>query len=57
MTTAALSIRVAVSALLTVRAEYVGPRRRVYVFKPLTVVFVILIALQTKSDAPNLYKI
>jgi uncharacterized membrane protein YhhN len=57
MTTAALSILVAVSALLTIRAEYAGPRRRVYVFKPLTIAFVILIALQAKSGAPNLYKI
>jgi uncharacterized membrane protein YhhN len=57
MTTAALSILVAVSALLTVRAEDAGARRRVYVFKPLAVVFVILIALHTKFATPGPYKI
>jgi len=57
MTTAVLSILAALSALLTVRAEYCGPRRRVYLFKPLTVVLVILVALQTKNAAPGPYKI
>jgi uncharacterized membrane protein YhhN len=54
--TAALSLLVLASALLTIRAEYTGPRRHVYVFKPLTVVFIILIALQTKFAAPPSYK-
>jgi uncharacterized membrane protein YhhN len=57
MTTAVLSIFGAVCALLTVRAEYGGTRRRVYVFKPLTVVLIILVALETKSAAPDAYKI
>jgi len=56
MTTAVLSLLVLASALLNVRAEYKGPRRQVYVFKPLTVVLVILIALQTKFAAAPLYK-
>jgi uncharacterized membrane protein YhhN len=57
MTTAVLSILVLVSALLTIRAEYRGPRRQVYVFKPLTVVFAILIALQAKPCAPETYRV
>jgi uncharacterized membrane protein YhhN len=53
----ALAASVSVSALLTIRAEYKGSRRQVYVFKPLTVVLVILIALQNKfAAAPPLYK-
>jgi uncharacterized membrane protein YhhN len=55
--TVVLSLLVLASALLTIRAEYKGARRQVYVFKPLTVVLVILIALQTKSAAASpLYK-
>ena len=56
MTTAVLSLLVLASALLNIRAEYKGPRRQVYVFKPLTVVLVILIALQTKFAAAPPYK-
>jgi uncharacterized membrane protein YhhN len=56
MTTNVLSILVALSALLAVRAEYGGPRRRVYVFKPLAVVFVILVALQSEFGTPGAYK-
>src|SRR2546421_7807167 len=56
MTTAVLSLLVLASALLNIRAEYKGPRRQVYVFKPLTVIFVILIALQTKFAAAPPYK-
>jgi uncharacterized membrane protein YhhN len=55
--TVILSLLVLASALLTIRAEYKGARRQVYVFKPLTVVLVILIALQTKSAVTSpLYK-
>jgi uncharacterized membrane protein YhhN len=53
MTTAVLSILVLASAFLTIRAEYRGPRLHVYVFKPLTIVLIILIALQTKAAAPT----
>lgn len=55
-TTAALSILAAAAALLAVRAEYRGPRRRVYVFKPLAVILVIFIALQTKHAGAGPYK-
>ena len=56
MTTAVLSLLVLASALLNIRAEYKGPRRQVYVFKPLTVVLVILIALQTKHTTAMHYR-
>src|ERR1051326_4093195 len=52
-----LALLVLASALLTILAEYKGARRQVYVFKPLTVALVILIALQNKSAAASpLYK-
>ena len=56
MTTAVLSLLALASALLTIRAEYRGPRRHVYAFKPLTVVLVSLIALQTKHATTPQYK-
>lgn len=51
-----MSFLVLASALFTIRAEYRGPRGQVYVFKPLTVVFIILIALQTKFGVAPPYK-
>jgi uncharacterized membrane protein YhhN len=57
MLTAALSLLAAVSALLTIRAEYRGPRLHVYVFKPLSVILIILVALQTKHVAAAQYKL
>ena len=48
MTTAVLSLLVLVSAFLTIRAECGHAWRRVYVFKPLTVALIIIIALQTR---------
>jgi uncharacterized membrane protein YhhN len=56
MLTAVLSTLVLVSALLTIRAEYRGPRLHVYVFKPLTIALVILVALQTKHATAAQYK-
>lgn len=49
----ALTILIAVSALLHIRAEYGGPRRDVYIFKPLTVALIITMALQSQ---PSVYK-
>jgi uncharacterized membrane protein YhhN len=49
----ALTILTAASALLHIRAEYRGPRRNVYIFKPLTVAFIITLALQSQ---PSPYK-
>jgi uncharacterized membrane protein YhhN len=48
-----LTILAAVSAALHISAEYRGPRRNVYIFKPLTVSFITLIALQSEA---SLYK-
>src|SRR3954469_11318097 len=56
MLTAILSTLVLASALLIIRAEYRGPRLHVYVFKPLTVVLIILIALQMKHETAASYK-
>lgn len=44
------------SAGLTILAEYVGPRRAVYLCKPLTIALIILIALQTKQQADAFYQ-
>lgn len=57
MTTAILSLLVFVSALLTIRAEYRGPRIQLYVFKPLTVVLIILVALQSKHATTQQYNL
>lgn len=43
------------SAALHIRAEYRGPRQQVYLFKPLTMVWIALIALQAKA-APAFYR-
>jgi uncharacterized membrane protein YhhN len=51
-----LSLLVAVSAVLHLRAEAYGPRRHLYLFKPLTVILIILIALQTKNSVSPFYK-
>jgi uncharacterized membrane protein YhhN len=56
MPVAVLSTLVFASALLTIRAQYLGPRACVYIFKPLTVVLIILIALETKYAAIPHYK-
>ncbi|HEV7844550.1 MAG TPA: lysoplasmalogenase [Pyrinomonadaceae bacterium] len=49
----ALTIMAAVSAILHIFAEYRGPQRNVYIFKPLTVLLIIAIALQSTF---SLYK-
>ena len=51
-----LSVLVFGSALLHIRAEYKGPRVYVYLFKPLTMVFIILLALQGERPDASLYK-
>ena len=43
---------VIISALIHIRAEYRGPRQHIYIFKPLTIVFICLIALQGQADNP-----
>jgi len=44
------------SAVVHIRAEYRGPRYRVYVFKPLTMVFILLIAILLRRPGDSLYK-
>ncbi len=51
-----LSALVFISAILHLRAEYKGPKRNVYFFKPLTMFFIILIAWQTKNPVSSFYK-
>ncbi len=52
----ALSAAAAVSAALAVRGHYDGPRRTlVYVFKPLTTILILTIALRPSSGAPGRY--
>jgi uncharacterized membrane protein YhhN len=45
------------SASLHIRAEYHGPRYHVYLFKPLTMIFILLIAVQAKKPDTSLYKV
>lgn len=54
---AALSFLPLASALLTIRAEYRGPRLHFYLFKLLTVVVIILVALQSKHATTQQYKL
>ena len=51
-----LTVLVFCSASLTIVAEYLGPRRTVYLCKPLTIALVILIALQAKHPASPFYR-
>lgn len=50
-------IAVIVTAFIHVRAEYRGPRRNVYIFKPLTTSLIILTALLLPPAAPAPYKL
>src|SRR5947209_18873782 len=45
-----------VSAVLTILASYQNRRLTLYLFKPLTIVFIILIALQPKYSTSNFYR-
>ena len=56
MLIAVLSVFTFVSALLTILAIYQGRRLTLYLFKPLTIVFVILIALQAKYPTSAFYR-
>lgn len=51
-----LTLLALVSAILHIRAESQGHRRNVYLFKPLTMISIILIALQEQSHASSFYK-
>jgi uncharacterized membrane protein YhhN len=56
MLVAFLSMLVFASAILTIHAEHRGERRSVYLFKPLTVALIILIAVQAKFPVPSFYR-
>ena len=51
-----LTLLAILSASLHIRAEYLGPRYHVYLFKPLTMVFILLIAVQAGQPDPPHYK-
>jgi uncharacterized membrane protein YhhN len=51
-----LSLLVGASAILHLRAEAYGPRRNIYIFKPLTMVLIILIAFETKHALSPVYR-
>jgi uncharacterized membrane protein YhhN len=55
--TAILTLLAILSASLHIRAEYYGPRYHVYLFKPLTMVFILLIAVQGGGPNISLYKV
>ena len=56
MLTVLLTALASVSAILHVRAEYRGALRETYIFKPLTMVFIILIAFLTDVRVTPVYK-
>jgi uncharacterized membrane protein YhhN len=56
MLVAILSVLVFISATLTILAAYQRRRLTLYLFKPLTMVFVILIALQPKYGTSSFYR-
>jgi uncharacterized membrane protein YhhN len=51
-----LTLLALISAALHIRAESVGPKRNVYLFKPLTMIWIILIALLAESRGSSFYK-
>ncbi len=52
MLTYILMLLVIVSAFIHIRAEYRGPRQQIYIFKPLTMVFILLIAILGQVSLP-----
>jgi uncharacterized membrane protein YhhN len=52
MLTYILMLLVIVSAFIHIRAEYRGPRQQIYIFKPLTMVFILLIAFLGQAASP-----
>jgi uncharacterized membrane protein YhhN len=52
MLTSVLALLVILSASIHIRAEYRGPRQHVYIFKPLTMVFIWLIATLGQATLP-----
>jgi uncharacterized membrane protein YhhN len=56
MLAALLTVLAMCSGTLHIRAEYCGPRNQVYLFKPLTTILILLIAVQASTPEPALYK-
>ncbi len=52
-----LTLSAIISAVIHIRAEYLGPAYHIYIFKPLTMVFILLIALQAQKPISSRYKI
>ena len=52
MLTSILTLLAILSASIHIRAEYRGPRQHVYIFKPLTMVFILLIAILGQATLP-----
>jgi uncharacterized membrane protein YhhN len=52
MLTYILMLLVIVSASIHIRAEYRGPRQHIYIFKPLTMVVILLIAILGQAASP-----
>jgi len=52
MLTYILMLLVIVSAFIHIRAEYRGPQQHIYIFKPLTMVFIWLIAMLGQAAVP-----
>ena len=45
-----LTLLAIITAAIQIRAEYLGPRLHVYIFKPLTMIFILVIAFQGQAD-------
>jgi len=52
MLTYIILLLVIVAAFIHIRAEYRGPQQHIYIFKPLTMVFILLIAVLGQAAAP-----
>ncbi|HEA69436.1 MAG TPA: lysoplasmalogenase [Desulfobacterales bacterium] len=55
MLTALLTFLGAVSATLHIWAEYNGPQFQIYLFKPLTMIFILLIAIEKTNEMRRFY--
>jgi uncharacterized membrane protein YhhN len=53
---AASTLLAAISACLTIRAEYAGAQSQVYLFKPLTTILILLIAATSSGKSASFYR-
>ena len=53
MLAAIFTVSAILSVFLYIRAEYYGPQYHIYLFKPLTMVFILLIAIQGPTTTPS----